>query len=482
MQSGQRVYSEINQRVETARAHAAEHARNLEVLTAQLSQSRTAESAQTQELARLRLDLLSANQVVSGLDIADQRALALLAQRTEVFSRLHGDIEASVAKQQQLTQARAEMLAERDRQLSAVDTLADNTRKALHDTDAWKQQQEAADAALLRAQQSDAKADQAEADRSQKRLPYEADKLFVYLWSRRYAFPEYEAMPLIRTLDGWVAKLIGYEAAHRNYRMLLALADRMREHAQRQQQDADEQSARLADLDAQAIEAAGVPTLADALNQAETRVEEAEARLEGEEARHKQMLDERAAIAAGTDSYTHEAIKALEIQLAREDMGSLRRDAQTTSTPKDDALVAKLANLRAEAGTLATRVGELQATQQHTLKQLAEMEELRTRFRSKTFDSGNSEFDDGLAVGALLDSLFRGAVVMNDVWNSIHRQQKFRIIKPSSGGWGGSGGSWGGSSRSSGGSRSSGSSRSSGGFRSGGGFGGGGGFKTGGGF
>jgi hypothetical protein len=476
MQSGQRVYSEINQRVETARAHAAEHARNLEVLTAQLSQSRSAESAQTQELARLRLDLLSANQVVSGLDIADQRALALLAQRAEVFSRLHGDIETSVAKQQQLTQARTDMLAERDRQLVAVDALVESTRKAFHETDAWKQQQQSVDDAVQRAQQSDAKADQAEADRSQKRLPYEADKLFIYLWSRRYAFPEYEAMPLIRTLDGWVARLIGYEAAHRNYRMLLALADRMREHAQRQQQDADEQGARLADMDAQALEAAGVPTLADALNQAETRVDEAEARLEAEEARHKQMLDERAAIAAGTDSYTQEAIRVLETQLAREDMGSLRRDAQTTSTPKDDALVAKLANLRAEAGTLATRVGELQATQQHTLRQLAEMEELRTRFRSRTFDSGNSEFEDGLAVGALLDSLFRGAVVMNDVWNTIHRQQKFRIPRSSSGGWGSSSGGWGGSSRSSGGS-----SRS-GGFRSGGGFGGGGGFKTGGGF
>ncbi len=477
MQTGQRVFSEMNERIEAARTNAAEHARNLEVLNEQLNRSRSAQAAQTQELARLRLDLLAANQIASGLDAADQQALALLAQRTEMFSRLHREIEASVEVQRQLTAARAETLTERDRQLSALDSLVDSTRQSLAQSEAFKLQQQLADAAAARATHADEKADQAEADRSRKRLPYEADKLFVYLWQRRFAFPEYEATALIRTLDGWVAQLVGYEAAHRNYRMLLALADRMRENAQRQQLDADEQSQRLAELDQQGLEAVGVPGFADTLNQAETALDLAEQRLEAEEARHQQMLDDRAAIAAGTDAYTQQAIKALEAQLGTEDVASLRRDAQITSSPKDDALVAKLANLRAEAGAAATRIGELQATQQQALKQLADMQELRGRFRSQTYDSGDSEFEDGLAVGVLFDSLFRGAVVMNDVWDSIKRQQKFRIRRPSSGGgWGsGSTGGWGGSSG--GGSRSSG-----GGFRSGGGFGGGGGFKTGGGF
>lgn len=471
MQTGQRVYDEMNQRIESARGSAATIAQELQALTGELNRSRSSESAQTQELARLRLDLLAANQVASGLDAADQRALALLAQRGEVFARLHGDIEASVAKQKRLTEARAEALSERDRQLQALDRLVDSTRKALAETETFKAGREAADAAALRAKHADEKADQAEADRSQKRLPYEADKLFVYLWERRYAFPEYTAMPLLRTLDGWVASLIGYEAAHRNYRMLLALADRMREHANRQQQDADAQVLRLTALDQQALQAAGIPALAEALNQAENAHTVAEAALEAEEVRHKKMLDERAAIAAGADAYTLEAIKVLETQLSREDLATLRRDAQVTTSARDDALVAKLANLRAEASTLSKRVAELQAAQQQTLKQLAEMEELRVRFRSRTYDSRDSEFEDGLAMGAVLDSLFRGAIAMNDAWESINRKHKFRIPRGSRASSGNIFGSWGGSS--SGG----------GGFGSGGGFGGGGGgFKTGGGF
>ena len=172
-------------------------ARDLQALTAQLNQSRSGEAAQTQELARLRLDLLAANQVVSGLDAADQRALALLAQRSEVLVRLHVDIEASVKRQKQLADARVQALSERDRHLHALDTLVENTRKALADTEAFKTQREAADAASLRARYADEKADQAEQDRSQKRLPYEADKLFAYLWGRRYAFPEYAVKHII---------------------------------------------------------------------------------------------------------------------------------------------------------------------------------------------------------------------------------------------------------------------------------------------
>ena len=486
MKSGQQVYSEMHDRIEAARTSAAASARELDALTAQLTTARSTAAEQTAALARLRLDLLAANQVASGLDAADQRALALLAQRGQRFDALHGEIDASVAIQKQRTEARAAALAEHDRQLAAIDTLVQHTRLALVETAAHKLLQQAADDAELRARHADEKADQAESDRSAKRLPYEADRLFMYLWQRRYAFPEYAAMPLIRTLDGWVARLIKYDAAHRNYRMLLALADRMREHAERQQDDAGEYAERLAEADEQALDAAGVPPLADALNRAGDALAAAELDLEAEETRHQNLLAERADIAAGNDALTIEAIKVLETQINAEDITRLRGDAQLTSSAKDDAIVAKLANLRAEASTLATRVATLQATQKETLTQLERMQELRVRFRNSTYDSKDSEFNDGLAIGPMLDNLLRGAVLVNEVWNSISREQAFRIPRSSSGnGWGGgssgrrssSSSSRSSSSRSS----SSSSSRSSGGFRSGGSFGGGG-FKTGGGF
>jgi hypothetical protein len=80
---------------------------------------------------------------------------------------------------------------------------------------------------------AEAKAVQAEADREEKRRPYEADPLFMYLWRRRYGTREYRASNLVRYFDRKVAHLIGFETARINYAMLMELPDRLREHADR---------------------------------------------------------------------------------------------------------------------------------------------------------------------------------------------------------------------------------------------------------
>ena len=77
------------------------------------------------------------------------------------------------------------------------------------------------------------KAAQAENDLEQKRKPYEADPLFMYLWNRGFGTPRYRAAPVVRYLDRKVARLIGFDDARRNYAVLLDLPVRLREHAER---------------------------------------------------------------------------------------------------------------------------------------------------------------------------------------------------------------------------------------------------------
>lgn len=80
---------------------------------------------------------------------------------------------------------------------------------------------------------ADEKAAQAEADREEKRRPYEADPLFMYLWKQRYGTREYRASNLVRFFDRKVAHLVDFETARINYAMLMELPDRLREHADR---------------------------------------------------------------------------------------------------------------------------------------------------------------------------------------------------------------------------------------------------------
>lgn len=76
------------------------------------------------------------------------------------------------------------------------------------------------------------KAAQAEADLAAKRVPYEQDPIFMYLWRRGFGSPRYTSTGLVRNLDRMVATHVGYADASRNYAMLTELPIRLREHAE----------------------------------------------------------------------------------------------------------------------------------------------------------------------------------------------------------------------------------------------------------
>src|SRR5215218_7085239 len=65
-------------------------------------------------------------------------------------------------------------------------------------------------------QRAEEKLAQAEADRAEKRRPYESDPLFMYLWRRRFGTRDYYAGNLVRYFDRKVAHLIGFENARVN--------------------------------------------------------------------------------------------------------------------------------------------------------------------------------------------------------------------------------------------------------------------------
>ncbi len=476
MQSGQSVLQDMNSRINALRHQAETLSGTLNALTTQRNAARSAEAGQTRDLAKLRLDLLHANQVQSGIDAADRRALELLAQRAATLETLHAAIAISVVDQQALTSTRAQRLAEHDAASLRLSEVVTETQKTLATTDAYRELQSASANAAERAHLARTKSTTAVEDREIKRKPYEADKLFFYLWQRRFGLPDYAGNALTRTLDQWVARLCSYDGAHRNYRMLLALAEHLDAHAVAQESLASSAHADIVAAEGAALEAAGAPVLEAQLDAAATALADAEQAIEAEEAKHRQQLAERGAIAAGTDSLMREAVAVIAAQLDREDLAQLRSDAAATDTERDDRMIVALAKLRHESGRLAEQIAPLELQQATLLKQLSDSEQLRTRFRAKAYDSSNSEFENGLAIGSIFDGLLRGALVLNDAWEQVNRHHRVRLPpvtrtpRSSSSGSSRGGGFGGGGS-------------SGGGFRSGGGFGGGGGgFKTGGGF
>ena len=353
---------------------------------------------------------------------------------------------------------------------------------ALAEDDGYELQLAKTSELATQAARADAKADRAEADREQKRRPYEADKLFAYLWRRRYRFPDYRSLPLFRTLDEWVAGLCDYGRAHRDYGMLLEIPVRLRQHADAVAASAKDATAALALLEQEAQAAAGVPELAAALAASQQQLDAHERQVDSAEDARTALRQQQAALDGGQDPHRSAALATIQAQLAREDVATLRRDAAATATGADDALVQTIADLRRQYDDLGAAVAQAERSQQEAQRGLDELQDLRRRFRQQGFDGDDSVFDDGFDLGDLVSSVLRGVLQSGGGWSTLRRYQRFRRSPAASTGAEIAGRVLGGILSGAMRSGSRGGFGGGGGFRSGGGFGGGGGFRTGGGF
>lgn len=437
MSSGKNALLEMDQRINAQRAEADRVARRLDALLSMQEHARAEVATGTERLARLRVDLLRDGQAGTALDAADRQVMALLEKRHLAFVELDQKIAGSGTRQDTLAKTRLDAVILRDRALAAERTLYVKTAESARTTPEWM-----AASALVQSLEHHVAAGEkkcltAESDQAEKRRPYEADRLFVYLWTRRYGFPEYDAMPLIRTMDGWVARLCRYDGAHRNYRMLLALAPNLRAHVAALQTKLAAAKSALAEVERVTLERAGYAARQQARADAEAALLDAEKALAREEQSHQLNLGLRATYADGTDPFTQEAVRMLTAHMGREDLDTLRNDARATTTPKDDALVAGLANARAKISQHVLEIDQLKSQQDLLIRKLADADELRRRFRSNAYDSNDSEFGNGIVIGAVLGQVLSGALDLNRAWEQVHNNHRFRLPQGHSGGWGG---------------------------------------------
>jgi DNA repair exonuclease SbcCD ATPase subunit len=260
-----------------------------------------------------------------------------------------------------------------------------------------------------------------------------------------------------------VARLIGFKKARADYHMLNELPRRLRAHATQAAEEAERQRQSLQEMEKQAAEKDGLPTLQKALDTAEDQLQKVNDDIETAEKQYQELLRQKNSFATGDDDSTQKALSLIAAELEREDIISLFQQAQSTPRPEDDALVKRLHQLQQEIKETKDRLAELKTIQEKQRHALEELARLRGQFRRSNYDASYSSFPANLGLGVLLGELLRGGRSSGSAWDRIDHAQKWNPPKRG-GGFGGGFGGFGG------------------GFGSGGGFGGGGGFRTGGGF
>jgi chromosome segregation ATPase len=384
-------------------------------------------------LARLKLDELAREDVVGHLDSAEQAAMEALERRKATLGDIT-DKRAELAAAMEAAGKKREEAADRlAAAVDAVEALTENTRERLTNDSEWIDMSQRVSAAEATAAAATEKASQAEADRDEKRKPYDADPLFSYLWKRRYGTSDYRAGPLVRYGDAKVARLVDYEAARPNYYMLNEIPLRLREHANRLQQQVADITAERQALERRGLEADGIVKLeADvaeatrAHDKADAAVGELEAKLAAIDERRTGLLD------GSKDETLNKAIDGLAAAIARDDLATLYKQALATETPEDERIVAKLREIEP---TLARREAEAEEVRKAAVelaRKRTELERSRDNFHSSGYNQPRGQFADGALIGSIITGVLAGAMSSRNLNDAFGKG--FSVRQPPRGG------------------------------------------------
>lgn len=455
-------------------------------IAAEISRLRTREAEGFKTLARVRLDTIARDAEIGEIDATERRALTLIDRHKAKLERLWAERETLIGERARCQAARDARVRELETASHAVDARELETESRLANAAEMREAQARVVEAKAVAERARTKADRSEADMLEKRQPYEADALFMYLWNHKFGTSGYEAGFLARFFDRKVARLVGYDQARPNFAMLNEIPPRLREHAERQIEAVKAAEQAIDQIERQALEAAGIVPLETARAAAAKAVMDAEADLAFVETKLVE-LDAREAEAASGDPAYVEAVDMMSQTISRRSLQALLAEALKTPTPEDERAVRDIGDSRKEIKALEEEAARTRALVTQTAAKRAELERSRDQFRRSGYDDVFGSFVNDAAIMRLIGGFVSGAISALDLDGALRdgyrRRQtsswndRRRNDSSWSGGssWGGGGGSWGGGGGGSWGGGGGGGGSSSGGS-------GGGGFSTGGGF
>lgn len=377
------------------------------------------------QLAQLRLDPSIQAELDGRISSAESRARESLKTHAKAVENAQKSIEDLEAARLSLIERRANAVAELTRQQKALDALLADVATRLENDPAYVEKRQAAKTLDEVAQQSMEKTRLAETDREEKGRPYRDDALFMYLWDSGFGTSAYQANNLVRYLDGLVAGLVGFHKARPNYAMLNDIPLRLREHAERQEANADTAEAELEALANAAADAAGGRPLREAKSKAEADIVAIDAAIVEAEDKRDSAADALQQLTDGRDPALSSAASALAAALGQEDIQTLLAEARRTRTGQDDTIVAQIDESRTRMREEDEESRELRERAKTLASRRRELEDIQWEFKKQRFDDPRSTFREDKLVGDLLNDFLRGGISAASYWDQWRKSQNW---------------------------------------------------------
>lgn len=429
MKSGRQTLQEIQGALkqEQQRLHSLDA--ELSKANDELMQLDSQRATSLKQLAQLRLQYLATGEA-STRQFSDTAAAIqkLIGARDEAYALVQNRLSSHEAQQAKLDERASALADDRERYAQELSEAEKATQERLASDPAYRAQLAAAKKADRVAKQASAKASQSEEERTSKGAAYESDKLFMYLWSRHYGTTEYEPggglfRPLIRHLDGKVARLIDYATARPNYQRLTDLPKRLREHADNLAAAAEREFEEVKRLDLAGREADGIPKVEKQLDDVGEALEALAKEREELGTAAKQVREELATFARGDDANYAKAIQLLRTELEETPLDVLRAQALATPSPDDDVIVARLRELTANRDRVAGTIKDRKESADKFRERLEQIEKLRNDFARAGMDAPNTSFRDPSTITNGINQVLTGLLTVEALWRILNQQR-----------------------------------------------------------
>lgn len=428
MISGQQTLGELDQGLGSVRLDIDRIDRELSYVSEKLQTNQQSQSESLKQLVTIRLDDIARDALLVDLNEVDKQALALLQTREQAFSQLESEIDAATGSLLYINDQRRTAVEYVNQCAQAVIDCEHNIQTQLEVDYGFQAQLTHAREVDEIAKEAESKADLAQQDRLKKGLPYEGDKLFMYLWQRHYGTPDYEASPLTRYLDSWVNQLSNYDTHRVNYWTLLEIPKRLRGHADSERARAEATLSSLTEMEQARASKAGLPTLQDAQLVAQEKVDALDDEIIEQEDMLNKLLAQRANYAEAKDQYMVKSLEKLHMAFASKNMRQLDRAMRETRNSEDDSLARDLAELREQHQDLSHDLREHRQLHESKLDRLQQLEQVRRRFKQRRFDDLRSGFGNEEMIGVMLSQFLNGLVNSGELWRTIERHQRHRDV------------------------------------------------------
>jgi hypothetical protein len=379
------------------------------------------------ELARIKLDEITAGRLVNSLDAGERRAVQILddyrLRITATAERREGLLKEVAEAETQRNAAAAAV----EQALEAVETIRADTEAKVQTAPAWQDAKRAFEEAEAIAAEAEKKATNSEAELGAKRKPYDDDPLFNYLWGRKFGTRNYQGGNFARLMDRIVADFIGFNEVRANYAALIEIPLRLREHATAKRGEAGERQGALSEVERRAMIDAGIEPRERTLAETRHKLAAADQTLEEKHGLLHKVEDERKTLVAGGSNPAYgAALETISSADSKDDLAQLYGEARRTPTSADDAIVRRLESIDGNVAKADAEVANLRRTAQDLARRRTEVQDVRDRFRGAGYDHPNATFGNDGAIADVLGRVLEGAANSGVLWDLLRGGYRYR--------------------------------------------------------